>query len=59
MDDYSRVYHKTHNGKKYEIERFPDGTWFLFVKEREDEPREYVLDFCTKREAIQRMLQEK
>ena len=47
------IYNVNHNGADYELERYPDGSWLLFSKAKNDNsPREYMNDFATRREAL-------
>jgi hypothetical protein len=41
---------KFRSGHTYEVERFPDGSWLLFLTTSGD--REYCSDFWTKRDAF-------
>lgn len=44
------IYDVTHNGIRYELEQYPDGSWLLFQTLKSG--REYMQDFRTKRAAL-------
>lgn len=47
------IYDVVCNGVRYELERYPDGSWLTFgFCDREYAPREYLQDYATKREAL-------
>ena len=46
------IYDVEHAGRRYELERYPDGAWLLFEDRGIERPREYLNDFSTKRAAL-------
>lgn len=49
----SGIYDVTVAGRRFELERYPDGSWLTFEPGRhEAAPREYLQDYGTKRAAV-------
>jgi hypothetical protein len=47
------IYDIRYNGRRYELEQYPDGNWLLFEAAKNDHSnREYMQDFTTKRAAL-------
>jgi hypothetical protein len=48
------IYDIEHNGARYELEQYADGSWLLFMAHPRGSgsPREYMNDFATKRSAL-------
>lgn len=49
----SGIYDVSYKGQQFELERYPDGSWLLFCRAKNEyTAREYMNDFATKRDAL-------